>query len=251
MIIQVYSDIHLEYLKSIPIFTPKCDVLVLAGDIGQIHLPSYKLFMDYVSNNWKKVFCVLGNHEYYSDKLSYEELRKKYNTFFQKYHNITLLDTNKETYKGIDFLGCTLWGYYPKNCDTNYINLLNRIKNRDSNNKLISLKRDYLNKINQQEKKWIKDNIDLNRKTILITHYPTIIQGTSSPKWKNEKFKTLFANDLPIKCINLTAISGHTHFCYDFTDSVTGTRHIGNHRGYKDEIEAGEMNFNHNGLCRL
>ena len=39
MIIQVFSDIHLEYMKSIPKFDPCCEVLILAGDIGQLHLP--------------------------------------------------------------------------------------------------------------------------------------------------------------------------------------------------------------------
>lgn len=250
MIIQVFSDIHLEYMKSIPKFDPCCEVLILAGDIGQLHLPSYKIFMDYVSNNWEKVFCVLGNHEYYNSKKSYNQLRKDYNKFFDRYDNISLLDQKKEIYKGITFMGCTLWGNYPSECSRDYVNCLNNIYSFQ-NNSLKPISKDFFNELNQKEKTWIYDNLD-NENTVLITHYPTVINGTSSPKWKDEKYKTIFANNLDFKNINnLVSISGHTHFCYDFIDNDTGIRHIGNHMGYKDEIDSGEIKFNPTGLCRL
>ena len=120
MIIQLYSDLHLEYLKSTLKFESKSDILILAGDIGQIHLPSYKFFIDYVSDNWEKTFIVLGNHEYYSDTYTYSELRAKYHLFFEGYSNVTLLDKSCEIYKDIQFMGCTLWGNYPDECDRNY-----------------------------------------------------------------------------------------------------------------------------------
>ena len=251
MIIQLYSDLHLEYLKSTLKFESKSDILILAGDIGQIHLPSYKFFIDYVSDNWEKTFIVLGNHEYYSDTYTYSELRAKYHLFFEGYSNVTLLDKSCEIYKDIQFMGCTLWGNYPDECDRNYVNCLNRIHYK-KNNIITPITKQIFNEMNSIDKQWILDNIDLSRKTVLITHYPSIINGTSSPKWDSEKFKTIFATDLPIKHPKeLICLSGHTHYCYDFIDEATKTRHIGNHRGYKDEIDSGETDFNVLGLCKL
>ena len=69
-----------------------------------------------------------------------------------------------------------------------------------------------------------------------------------SGKMKNIK---LFADNLDFKNINnLVSISGHT-ISADFIDNDTGIRHIGNHMGYKDEIDSGEIKFNPTGLCRL
>jgi len=251
MFIQVYSDLHLEYLKSNLNFEPKSDVLVLAGDIGQLHLPSYKFFIDYVSNNWKKTFIVLGNHEYYSNQFTYHELRCKYTEFFNNYTNITLLDKTSEIYEGVQFMGCTLWGNYSEDCDRNYVNCLNRICYKKEGI-ITPITKEIFNKLNTIERDWILDNIDYTQETILITHYPTIIKGTSSSRWENEKFKTIFTTDLPITHPkSLISISGHTHFCYDFIDSDTGTRHIGNHRGYKDEVDSGEIKFDVSGVYKL
>ena len=67
---QVFSDIHLEFFEknskdTIPYIEPLEDYLFLVGDIGKLHIPNYKIFFDYCSNNWKLTFYILGNHEFY------------------------------------------------------------------------------------------------------------------------------------------------------------------------------------------
>jgi predicted phosphodiesterase len=73
--IQYCSDIHLEFLEQFSnsaanfedILTPGISpYLVLAGDIGQPHLSLFRLFFEWCSQNWKEVYYVTGNHEYYS-----------------------------------------------------------------------------------------------------------------------------------------------------------------------------------------
>ena len=76
---QLFSDIHLELLKSskFPKIKPLTDYLFLAGDIGKINTPNYELFFDYCSQNWKKVFYVLGNHEFYNSNKDLKTLKKQ------------------------------------------------------------------------------------------------------------------------------------------------------------------------------
>lgn len=64
MIVQIYSDIHLEFYKSYPKIEKKAKVLILAGDIGKINNNIYTEFMAYINKTWEKTFYVLGNHEF-------------------------------------------------------------------------------------------------------------------------------------------------------------------------------------------
>ena len=80
---QLFSDIHLELLKSskFPKIKPLTDYLFLAGDIGKINTPNYEPFFDYCSENWKKVFYVLGNHEFYNSNKDFKTLNQKIQTW--------------------------------------------------------------------------------------------------------------------------------------------------------------------------
>ncbi len=72
MKIQYASDLHLEFgdnskwLKDHPL-VPSADILVLAGDIGYLGDANYKThhFWDRVSQDYKQVIVVPGNHELY------------------------------------------------------------------------------------------------------------------------------------------------------------------------------------------
>ena len=58
MYIQVLSDCNLECYKRYLRIQPRANVLIMASDIGQLNKKSFKLFLDYVSNNWEKVIYV-------------------------------------------------------------------------------------------------------------------------------------------------------------------------------------------------
>ena len=71
MKIQYCSDLHLEFqenslfLEKYPI-VPMADILILAGDITYLRQDFYKhSFFDYISENWKQIYWVPGNHEFY------------------------------------------------------------------------------------------------------------------------------------------------------------------------------------------
>lgn len=69
MIIQIASDLHLNHQESDKVeeyIVPKGDVLVLAGDIGNLHrYDQLFTFLQKVSELFQYVLYVPGNHEYY------------------------------------------------------------------------------------------------------------------------------------------------------------------------------------------
>lgn len=271
MKIQVYSDLHLEFYKNYPLIKPLIgvEVLILAGDIGILNNTCFKSFFDYISVNWKKIFYVLGNHEYYHSNKTYENLNMKYKQFFQEnYSNITILDKDIEIYNDVCFIGCTLWSFYPIDAPDNYTNCLKMIKMKDNDkypdNRSVSITKEYYNKIHLEEKQWLLDTLKIHKeeiyrnnndysKMVVITHYPCKVSGTSHSKYNDEKFKHLFANDLDftnsnnLHSSNICFIAGHTHYSYDFVDLKKNIRHISNQMGYKNEVIRGDSLFNENG----
>jgi len=113
MRIQYASDLHLEfadnwrYLKEHPL--EGCgDILVLAGDIGYLGDDNYRThpFWDWASENYREVFVVPGNHEFYkfydlqtmTDGLE-GEIRRNIHYYYNK---VVHLD-------GTDLILSTLW----------------------------------------------------------------------------------------------------------------------------------------------
>ena len=76
MRIQYCSDLHLEfeqnskYLINNPLVVSG-EILILAGDIIPLHDEFFKdSFFSFISNNYKQVFWVPGNHEFYHKDLT-------------------------------------------------------------------------------------------------------------------------------------------------------------------------------------
>lgn len=257
---QIVSDIHLEYypdskydeptynniFKSIISPISENNILILAGDIGYVNDKMWKEFMKYVSSNWRLVLYVLGNHEYYSNSNNMQKLFDMYDDFLSQYRNIQLLCRKKITINinsgdGCDngqhddeyeILGLTMW---TKNdyASIMEINDFKRIKIRDLKTKYtIPITLSHYNELHERDRCWLLENINTdnkprNKKTIIITHFPLIKEGTSHPKYYNQKqsIKNYYANDLhddlvmmykPTPHDQLIVISGHTHYNYDF-----------------------------------
>ena len=114
MKLQYASDLHLEFgenskwLKANPL-VPSADILILAGDIGYLGDDNYKThpFWDQVSENYKKVIVIPGNHELYK-YYDINELREGWSLSIRKnvkayYNSVIPLDENT------DLIVSTLW----------------------------------------------------------------------------------------------------------------------------------------------
>jgi predicted phosphodiesterase len=120
MKIQFASDFHLELYKQLPPFEtflhPSASYLALAGDIG--HPTQLRPFFDWVSPQWKYIFYVAGNHEYYNlsstePKITLEERKKEIVDLCQLYPNIHFLHSESPSFfleeEQLAIVGSTLW----------------------------------------------------------------------------------------------------------------------------------------------
>ena len=240
MKLQIYSDIHTEFYKNFPRITKYADTLVLAGDIGIFTKSNYTNFLQYVSQTWKDVIYVPGNHEYYNSTEPLTSIKSIYTTIFSAYDNIHYLDNRSIILdygnEKIRFIGSTLWSnpdYTKGLCDFDQIKELKQ-------NKLVSLSIETFKKMHEQSIEYIKQTLDDDKtiKTVLITHFPPVTHGTSHPKYKNSVYMNYFSNNLDtmgIPVSNICAwISGHTHFSHNFT--LDCCRFMSNQMGYPGEL---------------
>lgn len=109
------SDLHLEFEKGAKhtIDVPEGDVLVLAGDVytpwyqGQAKAAVRESFFAEVSEKFKTVLYIMGNHEHYggyfvqTDNLICEQL--------EKFKNIYLMNGNYHQVENVLFYGTTFW----------------------------------------------------------------------------------------------------------------------------------------------
>lgn len=104
----VLSDLHLEvWHDQVPLINPlisKPEVVILAGDIHtKFRAPSWaaKMFSGI------PVVYVAGNHEFYGEAV--EKVGKAMVQECLHYPNIHFLDCGEYKFKGVRFLGTTLW----------------------------------------------------------------------------------------------------------------------------------------------
>lgn len=276
--IQVISDIHMEFYNSYPKIKPLAKYLFLAGDIGTLSNQydlKVKKFLSYCSTNWVKTFYVLGNHEFYQtkefahQKISFEELELKYKQICTELPNVYLLDNSfQEIEPGINVYGTTLWTSYKISTkkfmrlgETGNYGSTTRIEDELNDFTMIAIKPENNSKYNtllNEEYINLKSKIQLeelekylnntsNTKSIILTHFPPIRNGSSNPKYSNqpEYLVNYFSwNDIYSK-LNVSNvvgwISGHTHWSYDIT--LMNIKFISNQMGYKNECMKSETNF--------
>lgn len=115
MKVQLISDVHLEFLSPSQVRSmasqvdPFADVLVLAGDIGNVKSISYQQFMEQLSQKFPKVFVVAGNHEYYGHDIV--STHQEITSLCDRLPNISFLCSSYEDYKGFRWVGTTLWSH--------------------------------------------------------------------------------------------------------------------------------------------
>lgn len=111
MIIQFCSDLHLEFKQNKAWLTdspliPQADILLLAGDIVPFAFQDeHKDFFRFVSKNWRWVYWLPGNHEYYG-----ADAAIKSGTVKEKIKdNVFLVNNIEVTHGDVRFLFSTLW----------------------------------------------------------------------------------------------------------------------------------------------
>lgn len=262
MLFQIFSDIHLELLnKKFSIsskFPVVADYLILAGDIGKVSDVNFKTFIDFCSSSYKKVFYVLGNHEFYSSH-SMTKIKQKFSKFFSNYSNVYLLDNSFHQIDDYTIYGFTCWTrpiFDRTSLAKEYLNDYNKIKtnrgkftvddHRDlaedeiarfkefyhlyDSNKLIVVTHFPPVSSHKNDDLDLSENLDENNSKKFTTSDPIYLGDFMNEyfAWKNI-FKSEEISTDKIKCW----ISGHTHWSYDFM--YQNIRLYSNQVGYLNE----------------
>lgn len=248
---QIFSDLHTELYNKYPQIEPLTDYLIIVGDIGIINDNNIFIdFIKYCSDNWKCVYYVPGNHEFYqyneTNILSYNELIQEYKNINKVYKNVYVLlddyielDEHTNIYGSIFFTKPQIKFMFYVN-DYKYIYM--------DKNKNITWS--FMLKIykNQQDKfkNYLENN--KNKKHIIITHFPLINRNVSDPKYTNSKpdLSEYFSHNINTFDENIIAwIYGHTHYNND--QIYNNIRFISNQVGYKNE----NIVFKHDGIFNI
>ena len=197
MSIQYCSDIHLEFaqnslfLHKNPI-KPVGDILILAGDITYWGKKHFKhSFFDYVSEHFKTVYYVPGNHEFYSgkdlrilDKPIYEGIRE----------NVFLVNNKVISIGDIDFFFTVLSSKIPDSKSLfveHGVGDFHQIKYRGN-----KLNYKIFNQLHEDSLSFLKEAIPASnaQKKVIVTHHiPTQICNPEC--YRNSDINTAFVSE--------------------------------------------------------
>ena len=239
---QIMSDLHLEVGQQYAKFhiQPCAPFLVLAGDIGRLaDYDGFRGFLDTQCKQFRKVFLVLGNHEFFgapraqglvlAERLENEESLKD---------RLFVMNRKRVDLPGVAILGCTLQSHVPddsKAIVAQKINDFRHIGDWTVANH---------NAEHAKDVDWLKKDIKTIRKTedasqrkiLVVTHYAPAIRGTSAPANEGNPWSSAFSTDLlgqhggsPLDTVQYW-VFGHTHYCSEFTQG--NVRLVSNQRGY-------------------
>lgn len=246
------SDIHTEF-GSFPSL-PKCDIIVLAGDIGAFEDKSKLVtYLIYASQQAQHVVYVLGNHEYYGTSIhkGVSEIRQIINSHTaagsDTMRNIHLLDCNKLTLnvggkepaeqKNINFYGCTLWTLIKdKETAQNSMSDYEQIKGESSS----PLDADYINSVHTAHRSWLEENLPTNDNgeiDIVVTHHMPHQPENYIPK--NYDLADAYWTDLSSLMETYKIdywIYGHTHKKSEM--QIGKTMCVSNPHGYPNQLNS-------------
>jgi predicted phosphodiesterase len=223
--IQFVSDIHLEMYKRVP-FDPthfvmpgQAEYLALCGDIGYPEDLLLEEFLRFCSRNFRIVFWVPGNHEFYSpsSQMTVQEKFTKMQSLCQKFGNILLMNEQGYNVPGtpIRIIGCPLWTHIPeesKRQAEKYMNDFRLIFKAPNQRMTVN----DLNEWHAANVAWIQSEIqaakDSGRELVVLTHHlPT--QRLVHQKYEGHPLNACFATSLdPLIQYPIRAwLCGHSH----------------------------------------
>lgn len=206
MRLQVVSDLHLERPDGsldveIPALAP---YLALLGDIGDPFSTAYATFVRNQAARFKRVFVVLGNHEWYHCR---ESALEQARALAGKHPNVHVLEKDCVEVDGLRVLGTTLWSDmdYQTACfmsDFRCIYGWTHAKSLEEHRSCV---------------RWLEKELACGRPSVVLTHHAPLQGCTSRPEHRGGVFESGFTTDLthlvraPVKAW----FHGHTHWSHE------------------------------------
>jgi predicted phosphodiesterase len=235
MRVQVLSDVHVEYMpdhgrRLIDSLDPTgVDVLVLAGDVGDLDTFGDALVRYCRRYAGATVVHVLGNHEYYGGGT--EDARKVALEVAARCPNYRLLDDGVLDMDGVRFVGSTLWF---RDAPGNWL-----LRGRRSEFRDIRGFDPWVYGQNAASETFLTDQLQTGRVDVAVTHYLPSARCIA-PKYRDSKLNHLVmspvADEVPPDYLPQLWIYGHSHEPGDAVHH--GCRFLSNARGYPGEQRA-------------
>lgn len=262
------SDVHTEvnHLKSLEyVGNRNCDVLVLAGDIGDpfAYNNSYKKFLEACTGIAKHTLVLAGNHEYYQGgRYSTAQTKTKISTLCTiigatndskpNYGSIRFMDNAVFTYDipsskhSIRFICSTLWSDISRAKEEeekirNGINDYKRIMGftPERSRELFKRSSAFINEslTSLDSSTHSSDSTRVTTDIVVTHHAPTTID-VSNPKFTGSPLSSAFSSDFaydPNRQPPYAWIFGHTHHNVARYDRNLSTTLLSNQVGYPGE----------------
>ena len=240
MKVQIASDLHLElesnmrYFEEIPL-APTADILILAGDVMCFDAEQKFLnhsFWNRVSADFKQVYVLPGNHEYY-DGLDITQIGKR----FDIRSNVHIINNDTEVLGGNLFVFTTLWSDIPICLRKPMLSHANDFKYIRKNGNILSFEE--YKELHEQALQFLFGQLNENYENkVVVSHHIPLLQLLPE-RLGNSWGSSLYANRLDelIQNHNIhTWIYGHSHLCC--RDSfLYGTSFYTNPFGYRTKKE--------------
>ena len=234
MRIHVLSDLHIEF-GEFQYPEVDADLTILAGDV-HVKRNGLKWILDAIPD--RPVIYIMGNHEFYGEKLPRLTQKLKDQA---KGTNVHILENDSFEFDGFRFFGATLWTDMNLHGDTmvgsieaqQTMNDYKRIRHTPSYRKLrpVDTRTEHLNSVTHL-RKFLESGEP--KKSIVVTHHaPSIL---SLPERRRERIiscaYTSNLDDLIKQQGPSLWIHGHIHRSNDY--KIGDTRIISNPRAYID-----------------
>lgn len=245
MKLQILSDLHLEMVK--PLYSWRipetaAEVVVLAGDIG-VGLSGVKWAVREAERLQKCAIYVLGNHEYYGERLNVLEKMRT----VARGSRVYVLDLDEVTLEGVRFLGATLWTDYLAFGRDHRPDAMDKAARFLNDHRLINRPYGFTPadalESHERGRAWLEGKLvtKWDGPTVVVTHHAPSLLGTDA-KFRSDYLTGVFVSDLE-DLINKYSptiwIHGHTHHCVQYI--VGNTRLIANQKGYPHEPATGNF----------
>lgn len=211
------------------------EVLCVAGDISHENHHAELLYRIADLYNYKRVFCVLGNHDLYTNK-KYTDSRKRQADWYGRSNEVVkFLDGNIEEYGGVKFGGAMSWydGTYNAPQAYAYKDPIKIWKHTMNDAYYISGYEDFY-EILQQEMPKVKSILGAD---VILTHVcPLSHSKAFQTYYKSELSSMFYAFDGESLLHETNAehwVFGHSHGFHEF--EVFGTTCTMNAMGYPNE----------------
>ena len=247
MLIQLISDVHLEFRDgNYPFIPRRAPIIALLGDIGRPFSRVYYRLLKDLSKRFRSVLVIAGNHEFYSSrhrKLTITEIRAKLEEVTSHFDNVHYLENQSMVLDGVRFLGCTLWTNIPEDMWKDARKKMNDyrmcyIDRYEEINIGVPLSPTHTTFWHEESVRWLIREIDLSREPVVIlSHHCPYTHETSSAEYLANPLNCCYSTNL-VRLFRKPVVAwlyGHTHHPYN--KYVNGVHVVSNPLGYPGELE--------------